>query len=1231
MDKKLIFILFKALVKIHTIYLMNNNLEFNVSYWYETDENIDQDNSEAQPGKFKSYSDRYVLRLFGRTQDGKSVCARLDNFTPHFYVKIFSRWSKRDVDKFVFILKGFNKKFEKSLIGHEIVTRSDFHYGFCGGKKFKFVKLVFDSVIACKSYARYISNNKIKLSGIELNPIQLETFESKIDPFIRLIHLKELDSAGWVVLPAGKYQANLLDRTSTDLNVRIFWNDIEPLKEIRGLAPFVIASYDIETYSCDGSFPQASRVTDAIISICTTFTKYGSDKIIKAVAIGLKSSAHISNADEQYMYETEEQVLLAWKDLIRCEDPDIITGYNIKFFDNKYLNDRASHNQLNCLRKFSQLSRIEGLQCKFEEKRLSSSGLGDNLMYQFQMIGRIEIDLMKMVQQDHKLTSYKLDKVAENFMKQKVKKITLNSYNQVDKIYIYRIQTDISKLKTGNYIKIEEDYIVDEEKIEIKTIYPETSEIDIHLEREYFVDTDPSHINICLVKDDMPIQELFASYKKGPEERALVHQYCIQDCALVSKLLHKLDIITQRFAMASVSYVSVDYILMRGQGIKALSLFGYTCAKDGYLIKDLKPPQDLDNENKVGYEGATVFTPIKGFYTRPIAVLDFNSLYPNSEREMDMSPENLVRDPQYEGLPEYIYREVNYSIKENNVEVGKQRCVFATHKSKLDSKGIQQSYGIVGSILTKLLTERKLAKKNMEKATDPFIKNIYDGKQLALKVTANSIYGQFGAPTSPIYCKDIAASTTAVGRLRLEQAKAFVEDDFTSILVSLYNGWDTNNEDQVNKILDIELEDRNNQDFIDTILKPTVMELYSTYMTFPQVIYGDTDSNFYDFRITHNETKQMPTDRWCRKMCICLGLIASKLLKKHLPNPQNMEFEKVCHPLSMMEKKKYIYNKYDDNPDEFKRVVMGYTLKRRDNATIVHRVLGKAVEIAMDELKPDKAIKFLEKSLHDILDGKYPIEDFITTKTLRGNYKGTKVKTDDKGKTGDEGSWFWDDVNCSIAHVKLCQRIKARDLGNCPQINDRIPFVTVALPNSKKMLQADRIEHPDYIIANNLKVDYLFYITNQIMNPCIQFFELITDRLGLIFKQIIDKETDRNEKMFDQKARVTGLKKLEKYGIISNKTIPEEDWDPDAEFIINHKLNSSIQVDEMLVSHTINRSTIARAKKDMQKMKDVKKKSTSLVTTRRKNKVLDLLISEMNEKVENIESINLDDILSKMN
>jgi len=1185
----------------------NNDIEFNVVSWYETDVNLDDDNEVSQPGKFKIYSDEYVLRLFGRTLDGKSVCVRLDNFTPHFYVKIFARWSDRDIDKFVFSLKGMNKKFSNSLVGYEVVTKYDLHFGFCGKKKFKFVKLVFNSMVASKSYARLINSQPIKLDGIESKPIKLETYESKIDPFVRLIHLKELDSGGWIVLPAGKYEKNRLDITSTDINVRILWNNIEPYtKEVRGLAPLVIASYDIETISIDGSFPQAKRITDKIVSICTTFTKYGSDEIIKSSAIGLGSSTKIANADEMEMYETEQEVILAWRDLIEREDPDIITGYNIFFFDNRYLYDRACHPKINCLKKFSQLSRIKYHECKYEEKKLSSSGLGDNIMYLFNIIGRVQIDLMKMVQQDYKLTSYKLDKVAENFMKQKVSKITLESFNDTNKIYSYKLKTDISKIKPSNYVKIEEDGIVDEEKVQVIDVYLETSEILINMETEYFLDTDPYHINICLVKDDMPIQELFDSYPKGPKERSKIHQYCIQDCALVSKLMHKLDIVTQRMAMASVSYVSLDYILLRGQGIKALSLFGYTCGKENYLIKDLKPPeQDPNNLSKVGYEGATVFTPIKGFYTRPIAVLDFNSLYPNSEREMDMSPENLVRDPQYEGLPDYHYREVNYAIKENGTEIGKQRCVFATPKTALDEKGNQKTYGIVGTILTKLLTERKIAKKNMDKESDPFKKKIYDGKQLALKVTANSIYGQFGAPTSPIFCKEIAASTTAVGRLRLEQAKQYVEDDITNILLNLYNAWDKNDEIKVGEILDKELEDRNNTEFIETILKPTIMELYSNHMTYPKVIYGDTDSNFNDFRITHKITGEMPTDRWCRKICICLGLIASKLLKIRLPFPQNMEFEKVCHPLSLMEKKKYIYNKYDDNPDKYKRVIMGYTLKRRDNAIIVHRVIGRAVEIAMDDQDPPKAIAFLKTALKDILDGKYPITDFITTKTLKANYKGTKKTTDDKGNEGDAGTWFWDDVNCSIAHVKLCQRMKERDPGNCPQINDRIAFVTVAHENSKKMLQADRIEHPDYIIANNLKIDYLFYITNQIMNPCVQFFELLTDKLVNIFNSVIEVETLRNDKMFDKKAREIGFKKLEKYGIVPNEnnSNEENDWDPDTFF---QKSKSKLNVDDILINHKIDQNINERRKKIVKKTKSISKRT---------NKYVNMMVSEINQKL----------------
>lgn len=1178
-------------LNINKITIMSDIL-LNVISWFESDEILDDEDDDKNKYS-NTYNGIYVLRLFGRTYDDKSICVRIEDYTPHFYVKIPNRWTDYQIDKFVFIIKKIDtcKKYAESLVDYDIVDKHDLHYGFCDNKLFKFVRLVFNSIKAYKEFAR-IFTKPINLASIERSSLKLDTYESKIDPFIRFIHIRDLNSGGWIVLPKDKYNNNEIDRVTTELNISIKWSDVESYKgQTMALAKLKICSFDIECISVDGSFPQATRLSDKIVSICSTFTRHGSDEIYKSHVISLDTCRRIDGAEIE-CYNTEEEVLIAWRDMIEREDPDIITGYNIFGFDIRYMYDRANLLSSKCARNFSQLSRIKNKECVFEKKMLSSSGLGDNIMYLYNITGRTQVDLMKIVQRDYKLSSYKLDKVAENFMKEKVKKITLKGYDELLNKYIYLIQMNVSKLKIGNYIKIEEDDIVDEEKVEIININRDTSEIEIHLETEYFIGTDPYHVNICLVKDDMSPQELFDTYATGPDARKKINQYCIQDCALVSKLLHKLDIITNNMAMAEVSNVSLDYILMRGQGIKALSLFAKTCRIENYLIKDLKVIQS-DNNNEVGYEGATVLEPVVAFYRRPIAVLDFNSLYPNSERALNMSPETLVREPQYMDISGYIYKPVEYAIKENGIEIGKEKCVFVTNESN------PKKYGILGTILTNLLDARKVAKKMMAAEPDPFKKKLYDGKQNALKVTANSIYGQLGAPTSPIYCKEIAASTTAVGRIMLELAKEFVEVHMTPILTNLYDAWINEDEDIVNKILDDELEDRNNKDFIN-MMKDTILELYRNYMTYPKVIYGDTDSNFNDFVITQRETDVQPIDYWCRCMVIKLGLIASKLLKRRLPHPQNMEYEKTFHPFSLMAKKRYIGNKYEEDPDKYKRIIMGYTLKRRDNAVIVHKVIGRAVEITMDEQNPEKAIEFIKTALKDILDGKYPITDFITTKTLKANYKGEKLRTNEKGKEGEKGTWFWDDVKCSIAHVRLCQKMKQRDPGNCPEVNDRISFVTVALPNSKKLLQADRIEHPDYIIKNGLKIDYLFYITNQISNPCIQFFELLTDELSDVFKRIVDIENKNNDKIFNNKMKKDGLMKLGGSMIEDSKEYIDNDW-------VSFKNKKDMEpMNDILINHNINQNM------DKPKKKIVKN------TIKRKNKFLDMVVNDLNEDILNI-------------
>ena len=43
------------------------------------------------------------------------------------------------------------------------------------------------------------------------------------------------------------------------------------------------------------------------------------------------------------------------------------------------------------------------------------------------------------------------------------------------------------------------------------------------------------------------------------------------------------------------------------------------------------------------------------------------------------------------------------------------------------------------------------------------------------------------------------------------------------------------------------------------------------------------------------------------------------------------------------------------------------------------------------------------------------------------------------------------------------------------------------------MLQGDKIELPTYITENNLKPDYLTYITNQIQKPVCQIYALIVE------------------------------------------------------------------------------------------------------------------------------------------
>ena len=193
--------------------------------------------------------------------------------------------------------------------------------------------------------------------------------------------------------------------------------------------------------------------------------------------------------------------------------------------------------------------------------------------------------------------------------------------------------------------------------------------------------------------------------------------YCLKDAYLPQRLLQKLMCLINYSEMARVCGVPLNYLLTRGQQIKVMSQL-YRKAK---TVGCLLPVQAHKQGEGDKYEGATVIEPKKGFYREPVATLDFASLYPSIMMAHNLCYSTLVRRSDVSKLPA-------------------EHCT-KTPTGDVFVKSSQQK-GLLPQILEELLGARKKAKADMKaekakgKDMDPLTYAVYDGRQLALKVSA---------------------------------------------------------------------------------------------------------------------------------------------------------------------------------------------------------------------------------------------------------------------------------------------------------------------------------------------------------------------------------------------------------------------------------------------------------------------------------------------------------------
>ena len=863
----------------------------------------------------------HQISIFGKTENGKSVCVTT-TFDPYFFVKLPKGTTQQDVKR---LYDDINRLRKDHVTGYSLTTQKDV-WGFQNNEEFHFMHLNFKSL----EHRRKV--NSIFMYNREFQ--KYHVYESNIDPVLRLMHRTGIQSTGWLDSGDSCVRCHL-SKTDIDLWCNE-WSTLKPV-ERDDMAPFVVASFDIECNSSTGKFPDPNVPDDACFQIAISLCKFGSDEPYDKTCLCFKKTDQNIEGSNIISFDTEREMLLAFKKYVNEKDIDIITGWNIFGFDLEYIYKRAA--MVGCGVEFYQLGKLNDTECHLVLKQLSSSALGDNYLKLLPMAGRFIFDLFHEVKKGYKLDSYSLN--------------------------------NVSKLYLGDQ------------------------------------------------KIDMTPKEMFARFLEGdPVKLRDVAEYCIKDTLLPHKLMKKLCTLLNLVEMAKATWVPVSFLVERGQQIKVFSQLTKKARELGYMVPTIKYGS-LPEEQ---YEGATVLEAQKGAYYTPITALDFEALYPSIMMAHNLCYSTYVMDERrYGNIPGITYE---------TFDIGDKTYKFA-----------QDVPSLLPAILAELKQFRKKAKRDMAAATGS-MKEVYNGKQLAYKVSMNSVYGFTGAGKGILPFVPIASTTTCRGRGMIEETKTYVEANFPGA----------------------------------------------------KVRYGDTDSVMVEFDVGDRKGVEAIEYSWE------IGERAAEECSALFKKPNNLALEKVYWPYFLYSKKRYaakLWTKGKDGNMNMDYVdVKGLQLVRRDNTPHMREVCKELLDVILTSGDTGPPMELARQRANELLGGEISNDQLILSQGLSDSYKvgGKSVSI-----TSPES------ININQAHVQVVNKMRQRKPGSEPQSGDRVPYILTKTDNPRAKA-FEKSEDPKYVEENNIPVDYHYYFVNKFLNPVCDLLDpLFGNTKQEIFGEIIEK------------------------------------------------------------------------------------------------------------------------------
>lgn len=224
----------------------------------------------------------------------------------------------------------------------------------------------------------------------------------------------------------------------------------------------------------------------------------------------------------------------------------------------------------------------------------------------------------------------------------------------------------------------------------------------------------------------------------------------MQDTSYILKIMFNLNVLPLALQITNIAGNVMSKTLLGGRSERNEFLLLHAFSEKNYIV----PDKEYKNHNfqkiktaasrkKPTYAGGLVLDPKVGFYDKHILLMDFNSLYPSIIQEYNI-----------------CFTTMPPTLSEDNMVIPDENS----------------PRGVLPTEIRKLVESRREVKKLMKNPDLPNDMMLhYHIRQMALKLTANSMYGCLGFSNSRFFAKNLAALITFKGREILTHTKDLVQ------------------------------------------------------------------------------------------------------------------------------------------------------------------------------------------------------------------------------------------------------------------------------------------------------------------------------------------------------------------------------------------------------------------------------------------------------------------------